>query len=215
MKTEKKSEAKKGVQPEKRTHSYTKVVNDAIEKHGSPFLKHLSKDAPLVDSFHYRNGKGFIKVGSNFINGRQVSTFRKGIMWLNGEAASHIQGLPQSMTNDLVASVMQTLINELSEGQDQRQVLLQAFNRKVQDDINAAVEAAGHEPFIFEQDYVNSAGSDSKVFVMMAYNEHFPSDERLDEIEATNLQRKMAKMAKAATGGAVDARSAEYAKTTA
>lgn len=200
---------------EKITHDHTRIVNDAIAKHGSPLLKALTKDEPLVINFCYRPGKGFIKFGSVAVNGRIVPCYRKGMMQIRGEVKSHIDSLPKAQRDILWAGVMDGLVEALDTGVDQKQILLQEFNRKLQEDINAAVVASGEEPFAFEQEYVNGAGYDARVFVLMFYDGHMISDERLDEIEATNLQRKARRMSDAARANTVDATSkgsADYAK---
>lgn len=195
------------------THDHTRIVNDAIEKHGSPFLKTLSKGEPLVQDFCYRPGTGFIKFGTVAANGRLIPCYRKGIMRLRGEVKEHINSLPKAQKDDLWEGVKENLFESLDTGIDQKQLLLQAFNQKVQTDINAAVVASGEEAFAFEQEYVNGAGFDARVFVMMFYDGYMPSEERLDEIQATNERRKIKRMSDATKGNTIDGRTnADYAK---
>ena len=212
--TGKKQDVKKTV-----THDFTDVVNDAIKEHGTPFLKAVVKNAggKLVQDFCYRPGKGFIKVGSVRINGRRRPCYRKGQMRLAGELMDHLNGLPKALRQEIDAVVLETTYASMTEeGQNSitlETLILQTFNNRLFEDINKAVVAAGHDEFAFEQEFINNAGYDDSVFVSVMYDGFMPSEERLDEIAASNKRKQHERMGDVAAGKTVDARgTADYAK---
>lgn len=197
----------------KKTHNFTKPVNAAIKKHGTPFLLALLKGGEIVDDFRYVQGEGFIKAASVLVSGRNrpVPGYVKGTVWIRDDVKTLIESLPEDLSSELNAECGKRLMAELEEGVEQRQVILSVFNERLQEDINKAMVASGAEPFAFEQEYVNGGGYDARVFVKMHYDGHFISEERLSEISDANNARKFTRMSKAAAGADARTGSANFA----
>jgi hypothetical protein len=170
-----KNEAKQEV-----THDYTEVVNAAIKQHGSPFLKHLSKNRPFIKYFHYKE-EGIEKVG--------FRAYRLGEMFVRGEVSDLFENLPEEFKTDLNASIMRDLQKQLQGEQvSSRMLILQNWNRQLQADINDAMEAAGHEPFIWEREVDLGRDEESSVFVKITYD-GFQTPDALRERAVANMQR--------------------------
>jgi len=179
-------------------HDFTAVANKAIADNGTPLLKALAQAGPLVLSFIYRP-KGFFSV-------RQAGL--KGILLLSGSIEQYTASLPDDVMAQIGRASLGVSDDDDTDGR--RRNGLQVLQRQILKDISSAMEKAGHQPLVFEEEFTNRFGYDTTAYVKVIFNEYLPPEEVVEATQERNAERKNRRMGEAA--GVVDTtKSAEFA----
>ena len=176
----------------------TKTVQDALNKSKSPFIKALhTKGEPLISSADY--GKTRYSIGNVLLaNGARIPFQVKGFFRFKKSMEDLIATLPADYTAIKDAVYREAMKVSAGEQRNPQDMLFKVFSDTLKAEINNALREAGFDQLVWDEDFVNNAGIDSKAFVVFDFAEHFPNQEQVARVEARNQQRKANRMAQRA-----------------